>query len=643
VLAVSACAAPQAFADPAQPKAEAPEAVSTRPQSLEDLSGLSIAELANVSVTSVSKHAQPLSQAAAAIYVITHDDVIRSGAQTLPEMLRLAPNLQVYQTSSSGWVVTARGLNGNSAAQSFSNKLLVLIDGRSVYTPLFSGVYWDMQQVVPDDVDRIEVISGPGATLWGANAVNGVINIITKRASETQGALLDVSGGGFQKTATAQYGGSFGDDVHYRIYGANSWFGDTRTLAGQSANDHWSKPQAGFRLGWTPTGRDQVSFQGDIFKGQEAQPGAPNEDLSGGNFTTRWDHSFHDGSALQAQAFFDEISRGTRFNGERFVQDTYDVEVQDSLAPIGRNQLVVGAGARSVHYNIHAGQGALLFLPASRTLRLGDVFAQDTVSLRPNLDLIVGLKLESDPYIGVSPLPNVRLSWRPTSGVMLWTAVSRAIRSPTPFDRDVVEKVSGVTFLKGSGDFRPEGLTAYEAGGRFHPMERLSISVSTYYDVYDHLRSIEATPGSFIPLYWGNMIRGNVYGVEAWGDYDVAAWWRLSASVNALHDELEFAPGASRLLHVDQEGEDPPLQASLHSAISPRTDVTWDAYLRHVDATPDEDVPAYTELNTSIAWRVADHLRLSISGFNLLHAQHREYAGGTEIPRSVFAEARTWF
>lgn len=630
-----------ALAQEAGAKTDASEAVATQPRSLEDLSGLSISQLADLSVTSVAKRAQSLKDAPASVYVITHDEVMRSGAQTLPEILRLAPNLQVYQTSSSGYVITARGLNGNSAAQSYSNKLLVLIDGRTVYTPMFSGVYWDMQQVVPDDIERIEVISGPGATLWGANAVNGVINIITKRANQTQGALVDATVGNLQKTVTAQYGGSFGDNVQYRVYATNNWFDDARTTANRSADDHWSKPQTGFSLDWTPSGHDLVTFQGDIYKGQEAQAGAPENTLSGGNFTTRWIRDFDNGSVVQTQAFFDQIGRDS-LSGGSFVQDTYDVEVQDSLAPIGPNQVVVGAGARAVRYDIHS-NGSLLFYPASRTLQLGDIFAQDTIRLRSNLTLTAGLKVESDPYIGATPLPDVRLTWRPTTGVTLWSAISRAIRSPTPFDEDVVEKVANVVELVGADNFQPEEMTAYELGGRFRPMQRLSLSISTYFDDYDHLRSIEITPVTLFPLRWGNLIRGNVYGVEAWGDWDVASWWRLSASVNALRDELEFAPGSSRLLGVAQEGDDPPFQASLHSAISPRSDLTWDAWLRHVDALPSPFVPAYTELNTSIAWRVTDHVRLSISGYNLLHAYHLEYAGGAEIPRSVFGEVTTRF
>ncbi len=639
VAALALAAGVPAFAF--EPAADDEGPVSTRATSALDLHGLSIDQLVGVSVTSASSRQEPISQAPASIVVITHERIVRSGAQTLPEMLRLAPNLQVYQVSSSNYVITARGLNGNSQAQSYSNKLLVLIDGRTVYTPLFSGVYWDMQQVAPDDIDRIEVISGPGATLWGANAVNGVINIITRRSSETQGALVDVTRGNFQTTALAQVGGALGPDVQFRAYASNVWFGDTRQTNGQSADDRWTKPQGGFRLDWTASPHDLLTLEGDIYGGKEGRAGPDESNIAGDNLNSRWTHTGADGSVLQVQTFFDRLSRGQPGGNGAFSQNTYDVDVQDALAEIGRNRLVVGGGFRAVAYDIRS-TGSLIFEPYSRTLNLGDAFVQDTFGLRPNLDLIAGLKLEDDPYVGVSALPNLRLSWRATPNATLWAAISRAIRSPTPFDEDVIEKLGGVTFLTGSPSFRPEGLTAYEAGGRFHPAEGFTLNVSTYYDVYDHLRSIEVDPltSNALPLHWGNLIRGDVYGVEAWAGYDLKSWWRIGATVNALHDDLSFAPGSSRLLGVAQEGDDPPFQATLRSMITIGQSITWDANLRRVDALPNPALPGYTELNSSIGWRFADRFRVSLSGFNLLHAYHQEYVGGNQIPRSVFAEIR---
>ncbi len=273
------------------------------PSRVEDLRDLSIDQLSQVQVTSVSKSPEALSDAASAIYVITHDDIVRSGSISIPEILRLAPNLDVVQTSASSYIITARGFSGNISDQNFTNKLLVLIDGRSVYTPLFSGVYWDMQDVTVEDIDRIEVISGPGATLWGANAVNGVINIVTRKSSQTQGGVIDLAAGSLGSSLTVQYGGRIGDDLTYRVYAKTFNDYDTLTATGRRAGDAWSKPQGGFRLDWTPTTADTVTLQGDGYKGAENQPGQPNQDIAGGDVLGRWNHVFTNGSDLQVQAY----------------------------------------------------------------------------------------------------------------------------------------------------------------------------------------------------------------------------------------------------------------------------------------------------------------------------------------------------
>ena len=608
-------------------------------ESVDDLRHMSLSELGSIDVTSVQKTPQALADAPAAIYVITHEDAVRSGARTLAEILRLAPNLQVYQTSASHYVVTARGFNGNTGAQNFSNQLLVLIDGRTVYTPLFSGVYWDMQDVPPEDIERIEVIRGPGATLWGANAVNGVINIVTRKSSATQGGFLDVHAGNLEHGFTAQYGGRLTDALTYRLYIKDEIYDQTETPAGGPAHDAFSKPQGGFRLDWTPNATDTVTLQGDAYVGAAENRGAAPEDIAGRNLTARWSHDWNDGSALQVQAYYDRTGRATENGGGDFHVDTYDLDVQQSFSPSRRHHLVVGGGLRLSDYRVN-GTPSLFFTPASRRLILGDVFGQDSITLGAGFTLILGLKLEDDPYSNLTPLPSARLSWTPSAGTLVWAAVSRAIRAPTPFDRDVQERVGTAVSLSG-GDFQPSTLEAYEAGVRVEPSSNLSLSVSAFYNTYDQLRTIEKVPSSIygLSLVWGNGLRGDTYGLEAWGDYRVTPWWRLSAGFNALRERFEFKPGATRLIGVSQIGDDPHYQASLKSSMNLGRDVMLDADLRFVDALPNPRLPAYEELNARIAWNLTPRVQLSVSGFNLLHERHLELppSEASAIPRSVLA------
>ena len=613
---------------------------SARAQSVEDLRQMSIDDLANIDVTSATKTALPLSGAPAAMYVITHDDIIRSGAETVAEMLRLAPNLMVAQTSAGRYVITSRGFSGNNQAQAFSDKLLVLIDGRSVYSPLFSGVYWDSQDVLPGDVDRIEVISGPGATLWGANAVNGVINIITRKAVDTQGVALEVVGGDQLSGASVRVGGRLGETVAWRLYAKDFRQNNSLTSAGSDAHDHMTLPQGGFRLDWTATGDDLVTVQGDAYSAAEAQASGPDEDAKGGNLQGRWTHAWRQGSSLQVQAYYDRVERGGTSSGGHFTVDTYDLDVQHSFQLGARNAVVVGGGVRRAQYAIN-GSTSLLFVPPKRALDLSNLFAQDSIALGGDTTLILGLKVEDDAYVGATLLPSARVAWKPNERTLLWSAVSRAIRSPTPFDRDVVEKLGSTVFLAATG-FRSETLTAYEAGARLEPLSRLSLSVSAYYNLYDDLRTIEPAAGGFLPLYWGNKMRGHTWGLEAWGDYRVTPWWRLSASLNLLRESLRFKPGASGVLGLAQAGDDPGEQASLRSSMTLGDNVTLDGDLRYVSALPNPAVPSYVELGARLAWNVDDHLQLAVTGANLLHDHHQEFPGpaANAVPRSVYAQVR---
>ncbi|HEX2817569.1 MAG TPA: TonB-dependent receptor [Phenylobacterium sp.] len=611
---------------------------------IEKLRDFSLEDLANLKVTSVSKRGEPLGEAASSIFVITHDDIVRSGSTSVPEILRLAPNLEVTQTSASGYVITARGFNGNPGAQSFSNKLLVLIDGRSVYSPLFSGVYWDMQDVLPQDIERIEVISGPGATLWGANAVNGVINIITRPASQTQGGLVDVEAGGQGRQLGLRYGGKASDDLTWRVYARGVADDAERTAAGAKAGDPWSRVQGGFRMDWAARPADLFTFQGDAYRGSEDHPGAGDEKIAGRDLTARWDHTSASGSDLQVEAYYDRAGRATEGGGGKFRVNTFDIEAQDSFTLGERQQIVWGGGLRTSRYRIDGTQ-TLFFKPASGSLNLADLFAQDTLTLAPTVRLTVGLKVEDDPYVSAELLPNLRLAWSPSEALTLWSAVSKAVRSPTPFDRDVVEKLGPTAppQLIGDADFQHEKLTAFEAGARFHPAPVATVSLSTFYNDYDQLRTIELSPGGKLPLLWGNMLEGSTYGVEAWGEVRVQPWWRMSGGFSTLHEDLKFKPGATGIVGLAQNGQDPKFQASLKSSMDLGRRFTLDGDLRYVGALPSNLVPAYTELNARLGWNITDRLQFSVSGRNLLHARHVEYPGGDAIQRTVSADLQWRF
>jgi iron complex outermembrane recepter protein len=619
--------------------------VAARAQSVEDVQGLSISELTNLKVSSATKTDQPLSDAPAALYVITHDEIIRSGAATLPEALRLAPNLFVAQTSAHSWVITARGFAGNLADQAFANKLLVLIDGRSVYNPLFSGVDWDAQDVVLSDVDRIEVISGPGATLWGANAVNGVINIITRKSYETQGGLVEATAASNGEGLTVRYGGRVSDDLTYRAYVKDLAVGDTVTATGADAKDHFAKPQGGFQLDWTPGASDALTLSGDAYDGEEAQAAGPDANLNGFNLNGRWDHQWRGGGDLSVQSWFNREARGADDSGGTpYAYDSYDLEAQQNFPTIWRQSIVVGAGVRDSAYHLTPISN-FFYQPSSGHLLLTDIFGQDTVALASSLDLILGLKLEDDPYSGLSTLPSARLTWRASSELFFWASAQKAIRSPTPFDTAAKEELPGTSsvFLEGAPDFLPEKLTTYEVGLRAEPFQRASISISGFYNDYDNLRTIEFSPGPSFPLQWGNQLAGQTLGMEAWADFQVASWWRLSGGLDLLEKHLTFKPGASGLLGVAEAGDDPRTQAQARSAMNLGPNVTLDADLRYVAALPDPALPAYTELNLSLTWNATRHVQLVLAGFNLLQARHLEFVGGTEVPRTGAAELRWRF
>lgn len=619
---------------------------------LQTLGTLSLQDLGKIVVTSVAKNPEPLSDAPAAVYVITHDEIMRSGATTLPEMLRLAPNLGVFQLSPSNYIVTSRGLSGNQQAQNFPNKLLVLIDGRSVYNPLFSGVYWDQQYVLPENIERIEVISGPAGALWGANAVNGVINIITRNAADTQGGLLEFGFGNHETGASVQYGGKLGHSAWYRVYAHDFRQHSFDNSSGHDAHDGWSAPQAGFRIDWDAGGANLVTLEGSGMDSREGQAGGPDIRAYGANLTARWRHESEDGSTFRLQAYFDNGHSGPSLSSGGGTITTWDIEAQQDFALGDHQRITWGAGDRVYRYKLLPSirsDASLLWNPASGTQNLANVFAQDQIALGTRIRATIGLKAEKDPYSGLSWMPSARLSWKSAGGTLLWTSVARSVRTPTVFDESVIETAntpSGpVDFITGNPDYRNEKLTAYEVGLRTQWDTRATLSVSLYYNDYDDLRSVEATPATLLPLFWGNGMEGHTYGADLWGGYSVTDWWKLSAGLSLEREHFQFKPGSSGLLGTVVAGDDPAHRAFIRSSMNLGDHWKFDADLRQIGALPDPHVPGYVELNARLAWAPNDRWELSLTGMNLLHPWHQEYVLGNadRIGRTVFLDARLKF
>jgi len=594
---------------------------------IEDLGRLSIEDLGKVRVTSAAKRSQPLAEAAAAIYVITRDDIRRAGATTIPEALRLAPNLQVAQLDASTYAISARGFNHSTAT---ANKLLVLIDGRTVYSPLFSGTFWDAQNVMLADIDRIEVISGPGGTLWGANAVNGVINIVTRSSQATQGLLASGDIGTVDSDFNVRFGGRLSDNASYRFYLMGFNHGHTDLANGNNATDAWHNLQGGFRTDWTDD-NDTFTLQGDLYNGDtKDQPDeVMQSSIDGGNILSTWRRQFDNGASLRTQAYFDRARRSL-VSGIVASVDTYDIDTQYNFAMGARHTVIVGGGYRMTDDKFVAGPGTSYLDPASRRLRLGNIFAQDEIALTRSLRLTLGLKAETNTYTGLEWMPDVRIAWQPWRDALVWGAVSRAVRTPSRFDRELVNP----GLIEASPDFQSEDLIAYEIGYRGEVTSRASISVSLYYNVYSQLRTVETSPTGF-PLEIENNMSGDVYGAEIWGSYALTDWWRFEASYDNLHKSLHLSPFSHDVFGVDFAGNDPAYQFSLRSSMDLPHRVALDLELRSIDSLPSPPVPSYTELNARVGWRMSDTVELSLIGTNLLRDHHLEFVNSSLPPKEI--------
>ncbi len=612
-------------------------AVGAQPMRVADIADLSIEELGNIQITSVSKRAERLSDAPAAIFVITGEDIRRSGATRLSEALRLAPNLEVARINSSSYAISARGFNQSSG---IANKLLVLIDGRTVYTPLFSGVFWDTQDVMLEDVERIEVISGPGATLWGANAVNGVINVITRRSSETQGGMGYVRGGNLERGFGARYGGGAASgDASYRVYGRFFDVFNTSVASGATASDAWSKGQVGFRTDWG-TAANGFTLQGDAYRGsldQGNQLVDRDTYIAGNNLLGRWNRELAEWGQLRVQSYFDHTERDIPGTFAESL-DIFDVEFQHDLRAIGAHRMAWGGGYRHGNDRVN-NSPALAFLPADRSLHWASVFAQDEIALEDNLHLTLGAKLENNYYTGTEPLPSARLAWKPQPQRLVWGAVSRAVRAPSRIDRDFFVPVIG---LAGGPDFVSEVVKVIEVGYRDQPLPQATYSVSLFHNIYDKLRSVEPAPGGGVVL--GNKMEGTTDGLEAWGNYQAAKNWRLSAGASFLRQHLRLKPDSGDT-NVAAAGNDPAYRWLLRSSLDLPGSTELDIRIRRVAALPNPSVPAYTAADIRIAWRLQRELELSLVGQNLFDSSHVEFgnaATASEMARGGYVKLK-WF
>jgi iron complex outermembrane receptor protein len=594
----------------------------------EELADLSLEDLANLEVTSVSRRAERLADAPASLFVITGEDIRRSGVTSLPEALRLAPNLEVARVDAGRYAISARGFNN-----SVGNKLLVLIDGRTIYTPLFSGVFWDAQDTLLEDIERIEVISGPGATQWGANAVNGVINVITRRASSTVGTVAEAGFGNRERGIAARQGFAL-DDGAMRVYG--KFFDRDHSVRADGAVvpliGH--NGQAGFRGDWG-TVASGFTHQGDAYRGAIQQASGRDTRISGGNLLGRWNRQFGSADRLQVQAYVDNTVRDVPGTfGERL--NTVDLDLQHGFQAIPGHAVTWGGGHRR-SYDQVSNTGMLAFIPASTTLKWTNVFLQDEIALREDLHLTVGGKVEWNPYTGGEFLPSVRLAWKPQPNQLVWGALSRAVRAPSRLDRELFIPGQPPFFLAGGPDFRSEVAKVFELGYRAQPSPRLSYSVTGFYALYDHLRTLEPAGGGALVL--GNKMEGKTRGIETWGTYQVFSSWRLSAAAVFLTEDLRLRPDSGDTTGVAAAGNDPKRQFTMRSSFDLSSEQQLDIMARHVGELPNPRVPAYTAIDARFAWRFQRDLELSATAQNMFDRRHPEFgaaASRSEIERGIF-------
>ncbi|HTW46791.1 MAG TPA: TonB-dependent receptor [Acidobacteriaceae bacterium] len=631
------------------------------------LKSLTLQQLGNIEVTTVSKQPEEVWHTPAAVFVLTHDDIRRSGATTIPDLLRLVPGVQVAQEQSDQWAVGIRGFDGQ-----FSRGLLVLIDGRSVYTPLFEGVYWDVQDLPLDDIDRIEVIRGPGGSVWGPNAVNGVINIITRSAADTQGTMVDADGGGPVEhfAGSIRAGFSPTPNLQMRVF-AKGFDRGPEFNPGHDPYDHWRQERGGFRADWSPTQNDKLTATGMIYGGRTGDQNAigqftppaqlivDGEQLvSGGDVMLRWDRQLGGGSDLYLQGYIDRTNRATSQFTE--TRDTVDLDFIDHVANLPRQDVILGAGLRESPSNIVQTQTTVNFLPHAQNDYLYSLFAQDAIVLMPDrLTFTLGSKIEDNNFSGWGAEPSARMLWNPRSHTTLWGAVSRALRTPGRVDSDLTlignYLASPPIFVSvnGNPNFKPEVLIGWEAGYRqlLHPT--FYVDVAAFHNQYDDVESYggpiplittptQPYPYTSINVEFANGLRGVTDGLEIAPDWKPVSWWELRGSYSHLHMALHSKPGYSQASYAaGDEGSAPDHQASLQAVFTlPRAFVIVPDY-RYMSALPADSVKACQTADARIAWSFAKHYGISVNGRNLLQPYHEEFAGDNGNPvgirRSLYA------
>ncbi|MGA8222980.1 MAG: TonB-dependent receptor [Candidatus Acidiferrales bacterium] len=647
----------------------------------EDLTNKSLEDLMNMEVTSVSKKEQKLSRTAAAIFVITQEDIRRSGATNIPDLLRMVPSMDVGEINGSTWAVSARGFNAQ-----YSNKLLVMVDGRIVYTPNFAGVYWDTLDIPLPDIERIEVIRGPGGSVWGANAVNGVISIFTKKAADTRGVLIEAGAGNIQQGfGLAQYGGQLGKSTDYRVY--THYFDQTQMadINGNSGDDGYHILRSGFRTDTTLTTKDTLTFDGSFYSGREGELGyilpsvtSPNLipmreqiDLGGGYLRSAWNHTYSDRSDSTLQFAFTRYTRDDPLEPE--TRDTIDLDYKHHFAWGKRQDIVWGLGYRYTTDRIDSSL-TVSFNPPSKALQLFDAFVQDEIAVLPDrLYLTVGTKFEHNDYTGFEYMPSVRAAWIPNKHNMLWAAVSRALRAPSRNDTDLVVNLGSFTppggpltltrFL-GNPDFHDERLIAYEAGYRNTISDKLSLDFAAYYNDYHSLQTSEPSVSFFEnspppahlvqTLMYENNMHGETHGVELAANWKAAP--RLTISPGYALEQLHMHADPGSLdtitpLYIEKGAPEQSAQLRAHLDLSKGLELNAAAYfvegLSHQSGTNDQLIPTYTRLDTGLTYRLREGLSVSAVGQNLQKDHHLEFEDNFgsmqsgQIKRSAYAKF-TW-
>ncbi|MEO5345186.1 MAG: TonB-dependent receptor [Magnetococcus sp. YQC-9] len=607
---------------------------------MEQLLNMNIRDLADIKFSSLARKEQKLIDTAAAVTVIDAEEIRRSGMTSIPEVLRMVPGMNVARINTSTWAVSARGFNGQ-----FSNKLLVLRDGRTLYTPLFAGVNWNLQDLSLAEVERIEVIRGPGAALWGTNAVNGVINIVTKKAADTQGERLFVTGGTTETLrGELRHGGKFGDKGFYRVYASGMQHGDFVRANDTGANDDWHAQRQGFRLDWRPTTRDEALMQGELFAVDE---NLSRGDKQGGHLLGRWSRELSDSRNLSVQFYYDH-KVDTSFERTRIL----DLDTQYGFHA-GSHLWILGAGYRLTAMDLDD-TALIQWRPQSRRDQAFNLFAQDEITLAPRWILTLGSQVEYKDHKGVQLQPNARLLWRAADAHVFWGSLARAVRTPSSVDQDFHLAVPlGPVNLKLSGnpEIEPERMLAHELGYRFQPHGNFSLEMTTFYNRYDHLVSLENLPPLLAPPtlrhYYANKGEGSSYGLETAADWRVNDIWRLSASHTWLKMNLDVVDGSTDTTTPASANDNPRHQWQLRSRLDLPYDLELDSALFYVARLRNLAIPASTRLDLRLGWRPTRALALSLTGQNLLDDRHPEFAGlnvtASEIPRAFLAQAEWSF